>query len=333
MIDPIPANGNSLKTREIRPSERQPATHSTSAWPESRQTRRLRDVPAPDGPVRGNRPHSEGPTMRPHVPGRSRQLVSVGAAVLIGIAAEPLPGDVPGGQEWIDLFNGRDLAGWIPKISGHDLGDNFANTFRVRDGLLQVRYDGYDQFDDQFGHLFYETPYSHYRLIVEYRFVGEQAPGGAEWARRNSGVMIHSQDPHTMTHDQDFPISVEVQLLGGLGEGPRPTANVCTPGTEVVIDGVMAQQHCINSRSATYDGDQWVRSETIVRGDSLIIHLVNGDTVLQYTRPQVGGGVVNGYDPAAKPDGAPLRSGFIALQSESHPIDFRVVRLLNLEGR
>jgi hypothetical protein len=235
--------------------------------------------------------------------------------------------------EWIALFNGRDLEGWVPKIAGYEAGVNFANTFRVEDGVLQVRYDGYERFDAQFGHLFFETPFSHYRLVVEYRFVGEQAPGGPEWARRNSGVMLHAQDPGTMALDQDFPISVEVQFLGGLGEGPRPTANVCTPGTEIVIAGETAAAHCIESSSPTFDGDQWVRSETIVLGDSLIVHVVNGDTVLQYTEPTIGGGVVNGYDPAVKLDGTSLRSGFIALQSESHPIDFRVVRLLDLSGQ
>ncbi len=242
-------------------------------------------------------------------------------------ASERSAGDA---SAWIDLFDGRDLEGWVPKISGYELGDNFANTFRVEDGLLKVRYDGYDRFDDRFGHLFFRTPFSHYRLIVEYRFVGDQVTGGPDWARRNSGVMIHAQDPGTMTRDQDFPISVEVQFLGGLGEGSRPTGNVCTPGTEIVIDGETAAGHCIESSSPTFDGDEWVRSETMVLGDSLIVHLINGDTVMRYTKPTVGGGTVNRYDPAAKPDGTPLTAGFIALQSESHPIDFRVVRLLDL---
>jgi hypothetical protein len=235
--------------------------------------------------------------------------------------------------EWIDLFNGRNLEGWVPKITGYELGENFANTFRVEDGILQVRYDGYEDFGQRFGHLFFETPFSHYRLVVEYRFVGEQCPGGPDWARRNSGVMLHAQDPGTMALDQDFPISLEVQFLGGLGEGVRPTGNVCTPGTEIVIDGETASDHCIASASPTFDGDLWVRSETTVLGDSLIVHVINGDTVVQYTSPTVGGGVVNGYDPAVKIDGTPLRSGFIALQSESHPIDFRLVELLDLSGQ
>jgi len=264
------------------------------------------------------------------------RLVAVPIALLIfGLQG---PSSVPPRPEadqakWIDLFNGRDLDGWIPKITGYPMGENFANTFRVSDGLLQVRYDGYERFDGRFGHLFFKTPFSHYRLVVEYRFVGEQVPGGPDWARRNSGVMIHSQDPATMGRDQDFPISVEVQLLGGLGEGRRPTGNVCTPGTEVVIDGKQAANHCIESTSPTFDGDQWVRSETIVLGDSLIVHLINGDTVMQYTKPTIGGGAVSHFDPAVKADGTPLKSGFISLQSESHPIDFRRVSLLDLSRR
>ena len=263
-------------------------------------------------------------------------MIAIPTAILVlGLQACSRTSERPAGHqsEWTDLFNGQDLNDWVPKVAGYELGDNFANTFRVSDGLLQVRYDGYDRFDDRFGHLFFKTPFSHYRLIVEYRFVGEQAAGGPDWARRNSGIMLHAQAPGTMTRDQDFPISLEVQLLGGLGEGPRPTGNVCTPGTEIIIDGEPAAGHCIESSSPTFDGNQWVRSESIVRGDSLIVHLINGDTVMQYTGPTIGGGVVNHHDPSAKVDGTPLTSGFIALQSESHPIDFRLVRLLDLTRR
>ncbi|MBI1358386.1 MAG: DUF1080 domain-containing protein [Acidobacteria bacterium] len=235
-------------------------------------------------------------------------------------------------EEWLQLFNGRDLSGWIPKIRGHRLGDNFGDTFRVEDGLLVVRYDAYDKFDERFGHLFYEKPYSYYRLRVEYRFVGRQAAEGPDWARRNSGVMIHGQTPESMTVDQNFPISIEVQLLGGLGEGPRTTANLCTPGTNVVMDGKLVTRHCTLSSSKTYDGDQWVTAEVLALGDSVIRHAVDGKTVLEYNLPQVGGGVVDGFDPKAKPDGALLSGGSISLQSESHPVEFRKVELLELEG-
>jgi len=235
-------------------------------------------------------------------------------------------------KEWIQLFNGKDLSGWKVKISGHNLNDNFGHTFRVEDGILKVQYDQYDSFRAQFGHLFYEKKFSYYLLAVEYRFTGEQCKGGPDWAKRNSGAMLHSQDPATMLKDQDFPISIEAQLLGGLGEGSRPTANLCTPGTQVHLGDTLFTPHCISSLSKTYDGDQWVRAEFLVLGDSLIRHCVEGETVIEYTRPEIGGGAVNHFDPKVKVDGTPLRDGYIALQSESHPVEFRKVELLDLKG-
>ena len=238
-----------------------------------------------------------------------------------------------GDDDWIDLFNGRDLNNWTVKIRHHEAGVNFADTFRVQDGLLTVSYDGYENFDDRFGHIFYKYPFSHYRLRLEYRFVGEQAAGGAAWAMRNSGVMLHSQAPETMSAMQDFPISLEAQFLGGLGDGnPRPTGNLCTPGTDVRVNGELVEQHCILSSSPTFDGDQWVEMEVLVLGGDRIVHYVGGEAVIEYTDTSYGGGVVSGHRPEAKPDGEPLREGYIALQSESHPIQFRNIRLLNLKG-
>jgi hypothetical protein len=253
------------------------------------------------------------------------------AAALTVEAAAAAPADQ---EEWIALFNGRDLTGWTPKITGRALGDNFANTFRVEDGLLKVRYDQYKSFDRRFGHLFYKDPFSYYRLVVEYRFVGEQAPGGpGNWALRNSGVMLHSPHPKTMPRDQDFPISIEAQFLGGLSDGkPRSTMNLCTPGTHVVIDGKLHTDHCLSSSSKTFDGDQWVRAEMIVLGSGHITHLVNGEKVLEYSLPQFGGEAVSNFDASAKPDGQLMEGGYLSLQSESHPLDFRKVEVLNLAG-
>jgi len=235
--------------------------------------------------------------------------------------------------EWIQLFNGKDLNDWTVKIAKHEVGDNYANTFRVEDGFLKVRYDGYTDFDFQYGHIHYNTPYSAYLLRVEYRFTGEQAPGGEGWAWRNSGAMLHGQDPHTMLKDQDFPISIEGQLLGGDGTNERTTSNLCTPGTNVLMerDGELFTPHCTNSTSKTYHGDQWVTAEFLVLADSVVHHILEGDTVLTYYKPQIGGGSVSNYDPAVKEDGKVLKSGYISLQSESHPVDFRKVELLDLE--
>ena len=233
-------------------------------------------------------------------------------------------------RNWQQLFNGKDLQGWNIKIKGHTLNDNFANTFSVENGVIKVRYDGYSGFNEQYGHIFYKTPYSYYLIAVEYRFVGKQVKGGADWAFKNSGIMIHCQDPATMLKDQDFPISVEVQLLGGDTTGDRPTCNVCTPGTNIVMNNKLITEHCINSTAKTFRGEEWIRAEVLVLGDSVIKHIVNGDTVLTYNKPQIGGGVVNNYDPLIKKDGQLLSSGYISLQSESHPIEFRKVEILDL---
>ncbi|WP_254163525.1 3-keto-disaccharide hydrolase [Chryseosolibacter histidini] len=255
------------------------------------------------------------------------------AALLMLFACSPKTETQQQENEWISLFNGRDLNDWIVKIHHHDVGENFGNTFRVEDGMIKVRYDQYGDFNDQFAHLYYKQPFSHFHLVVEYRFTGELQRGAPDYTILNSGVMFHSQDPRSMPKEQNWPISVEMQFLAGLGDGkPRPTGNMCSPGTEIVYQGEKYNGHCLNSTSKTYDKDEWVRAELIVLGDSLITHMINGDTVLQYSRPSMGGGVVQGYDSTLWQEGKPLTSGFIALQSEGQPIDFRKVELLNLKG-
>jgi hypothetical protein len=249
----------------------------------------------------------------------------------------------PSKEEWLQLFNGKDFTGWDIKIAGHNLNDNYKNTFRVENGVMKVSYDQYNTFDDKFGHIYYQQPFSYYIIRVEYRFTGNQLAGGAAWNVRNSGVMIHSQSAKSMPKAQDFPISLEVQLLGGLGSGERHTGNLCTPGTLVEMNGKINPAHCIDSHSGTYHGDQWVTVEAIVLGDSLVHHVVEGDTVLTYEKPQIGGGFVSNdydwerghvtnYQEWVKKDGTLLKEGYIALQAESHPIEFRKVELLNLKG-
>ena len=236
------------------------------------------------------------------------------------------------GNEWKPLFNGKNLDGWITKIHHHEVGVNFGNTFRVEEGMIKVRYDQYGDFNDQFGHLYYQTPFSYYHLKLEYRFSGELQKGAPGYTLLNSGVMFHSQDPRTMPKEQNWPISVEMQFLAGLGDGqPRPTGNMCSPGTEIVYKGKQYPSHCLNSTSKTYGKEEWVRAELIVRGDSLVQHIINGDTVLQYSKPSMGGGVVDRYDAKLWQTGKPLKSGYIALQSEGQPIEFKNIMIRELQ--
>lgn len=258
----------------------------------------------------------------------------VTAGMRVGMAAGMLAASLwsaGAADGWISLFNGKDLEGWSPKIKGYAFGDNFANTFRVRDGAITVDYDGYEnRFNNRFGHLFYKEPFSKYILRVEYRFIGQQLPDGPGWATRNSGLMLHCQEPGTMGKDQDFPVSAEVQLLGGDGRAPRTTANLCTPGTHVVMNGELITRHCTESKSKTYHGEQWVSVEIEVHGNGKFIHRVEGQPVLEYERVQ--------YDPGdgdakklIKDGNLMIQGGYISLQSESHPVQFRKVELKRLD--
>ncbi len=232
--------------------------------------------------------------------------------------------------EWISLFNGKDLTGWTPKIRYYKFGENHANTFRVEDGLIKVRYDGYDEFNETFGHLFYKTTFSNYKLRVEYRFVGDQCKGGPGWATRNSGVMLHGQDPATMAVDQDFPVSIEAQMLGGNGKDDRTTGNLCTPGTNVVMNDKLITRHCTKSTSKTYHDEQWVTLLLEVHGDGTIKHIHEGEVVLEYEQSQL-----DPKDSSAKRlikgDNLLITGGTISLQSESHPLDFRKVEIMLLD--
>jgi hypothetical protein len=250
------------------------------------------------------------------------------ALLLFTVASVLSPGFACAAESgWIQLFNGKDLDGWTPKIRGYELGDNFGRTFRVENGAICVRYDGYgNQFKNRFGHLFYKQSYSNYVLRAEYRFVGEQLPDGPGWALRNSGLMLHGQDPATMVKDQEFPVSIEVQLLGGDGQHSRSTANLCTPGTHVVMKGELITRHCTDSSSKTYAGDQWVTAEVEVHGNGKFIHRVNGETVLEYEHAQLDPGDADAKR-LIQGSAVMLFGGTISLQSESHPVEFRKVEL------
>lgn len=251
--------------------------------------------------------------------------------VVLGACAAPPAGGGAPASGWVELFDGRSLAGWTPKITGRTLGDDPDRTFRVREGVIAVDYADYEgDFGDRFGHLFHELELSRYRLLVEYRFVGDQYPGGPGWAWRNSGAMLHCQHPESMTVDQHFPVSIEAQFLGGDGVHERSNANLCTPGTHVEIAGELVTRHCTDADSPTAHGDAWVTVEVEVLGDGRVTHFVGGEPVLSY-----GGLQLDPSDPDAArllEAGSPisLDRGFIALQAESHGIEFRRVAVLAL---
>jgi hypothetical protein len=252
-------------------------------------------------------------------------------AVLLALSGVCALAQTPSERKgWVPIFNGKDLEGWTVKFAHHEVGDNYADTFRVENGILRVAYDKYGEFGSRFGHLFWKEKLSHFMVRIEYRFVGEQAKGGPGYARLNSGIMFHSQAPQTILKEQDWPISVEAQFIGNGATGNRPTMNVCTPGTEIYQKGEMVKAHCTNSSSKAYHNDEWVTIVLEVRGGDKVRHWIDDKVVLEYEKPSIGGGVATGFDPAYKKDGTVLTEGYIGLQAESQPVEFRRVELLKL---
>ncbi|MBG9378273.1 DUF1080 domain-containing protein [Panacibacter sp. DH6] len=247
-------------------------------------------------------------------------------------------------EEWTNLFNGKDFDGWDIKIAGYNLNDNIHNTFTVKDSMIVVDYSGYDKFTTEFGHMYYKTPYTYYKVRLQYQFYGEQLQGGPGYARLNSGIMLHSQAAATLGKDQSFPVSLEMQFLASDSANKVHTGNLCTPGTLVSMNGKPADLHCIDSHSPYYYENDWINAEADVYGDSVIHHIVNGDTVLTYEKPVIAGDFVNhdfnftsgGFAADSvkwiEQKDKPLTTGYFALQAESHPIRFRKIELLNLEG-
>jgi hypothetical protein len=236
----------------------------------------------------------------------------------------------PAGQ-WISLFNGKNLEDWTVKIAGHDLNDNYRNTFRVEDGLLKVSYGQYEKFGGRFGSLFYNKKLSHYWFRAEYRFVGKQASGAPSWAYENSGIQLHSQAPDSMRKDQEFPVSVEFDIVGGRLLGRHPTGDVCENGTRVTIDGGVLRDKCSKLSDVTIPGDEWVMILAEVQGGTRIRQIVNGILVVEYTNltldendPDARRLVDSGGDKA-------LTSGYISIQANSHPIEFRRIEILPID--
>ena len=219
--------------------------------------------------------------------------------------------------EWKSYFNGKNLEGWIVKIAGEEVGKNPGNIFRVEEGCLTASYDAFENFGGRFGHIFIDQPFTNYHFRCEYRFIGEQAKGAPGWAYANSGAMLSGQHPETMGAKQNFPDSLEFQFLAQDNTGTRKTGSLCTPGTCVDIDGKTVKQHVTQSTGLALPFGEWVVAEAIVK-DGKIQHLINGKVVMEYTNPKLD-------------DGTPVTHGWISLQAESHPVQFRNIEIKVLD--
>lgn len=234
---------------------------------------------------------------------------------------------------WRKLFDGRTLDGWTPKIRGFPLGENHQNTFRVRDGAIAVSYDGYDTFGERFGHLFYRAPFKAYRLRLEYRFLPDHPVDTPAWAIANSGVMIFSQDPKGMAVGDSFPVSVEAQLLGEAPGQARTNGNMCSPGTHVVMEGKLVTQHCVNSKTPSGPNNVWRQFEVEVKPTGEVIQKVDGAVTIAYSDVQLDptGNMANSK-PLVEAAGGKVKldGGYISLQSEGNPIEFRNIEIMEL---
>ena len=229
--------------------------------------------------------------------------------------------------KWVALFNGKDLKNWTPKITGHPLGENFGNTFRVEKGLLSVRYDQYDSFKNRFGALYFDKKFTNYRLRVEYRFIGDTTPGAPSWGFRDGGIQYQGQAPSSIGLNQNFPVCLEYNLHGGNGKEERPTGEICANGMYFEIEGKRNTSYCtLPSIKRTFHGDQWVTAEIEVINGT-IRHFVNGEKILEYAHPRLDSAhalgkmlILNGN--------TEVKDGYISLQSNSHPMDFRKVEIM-----
>ncbi len=230
-------------------------------------------------------------------------------------------------SKWHSLFNGKDLSGWTIKIAKHPLNENYADTFRVEDGVIKVSYDKYGKFEERFGHLYTNQAYSHYVLRLEYKFTGSAVADAPHWAKLNSGVMIHSQSPLTLGLNQGWPASMEMQFLAVGATAGTQTANAVTPGTNLEMNGKLVTDHIIDSKSKLFPLDEWIEAEIEVHGNDEVIHRINGVEVLRYQRPQLDPKEESAQRLLAA--GAPLQLSFghIALQAEGQPIWFRNIKI------
>jgi hypothetical protein len=243
----------------------------------------------------------------------------------------------PAGK-WESLFDGKTLKGWTTKIVGYPAGQDPLETFRVKNGAIVINYDKYGgDMKARWAHLFYNEPFKAYRLALEYRFVGEEMLP-LRRTQFNSGLLYYSQSPQSMGLDQPYPISIEAQILGYFpvlyrDGGPRMTVSACGLGTSLSYLGTVTQD-CFKSTEPTRPNEQWVLFELEVLPSGLVHHYIDGKLAATYDRA-----FLDTYDkrfPSQKfidaQGGNPtLTSGYIALQSEGHSVEFRNIRVMKLD--
>lgn len=222
---------------------------------------------------------------------------------------------------WVKIFNGQDLTGWSPLIHKSAYKQDPYNTFRADpvNHVIKVTYEDYPNgFEDRCGLLYYDKLLTNYRVRVTYRFLEPQAPGPVSWGKNNTGLMIFGIDPAKVTGDPEFPPLIEIQLLGANSTGGNTTPNMCVPGGMTMKKSTA---ECGNNHTgvAPPPAAEWVtvEAEVHVKGDTKVFQYPNKTTpVITMSGPVYQGkDVVNGY---------------LSLQSESQPLEYKDIELMEL---
>ncbi len=262
---------------------------------------------------------------------KSKQL---GGMLIVGLGLFSFAQEDVVQPEWVSVFDGKTLDGWTAKIASYAYGNNFGDTFRVEDGVIKIDYSAYENnFGKRFGALYFGTPLSRYVFRMEYRFVGDMPIDGSEsWALMDGGIQIHSPEPSAMADAQEFPISVEMNLIGDDGTG-RLNGNVCSPSTHVYMDDVLNTTHCIATSKVVSTGNEWTKVEVEVLGNESFKFFVDGVLTSEFQKPILDEDSPLGK--AALEGGLPLElsEGYLSLQSNGHAMEFRNLELMDLSGQ
>jgi hypothetical protein len=225
-------------------------------------------------------------------------------------------------EGWVKIFNGTDLTGWVPLIHKSAYNVDTYKTFRADPvtHVIKVTYEDYPDgsFDERCGVLYYNKFLTSYRVRLTYRFLEPQAKNPVGWGKNNSGLMLFGLDPSKVTGDPMFPPLIEVQLLGTPSSGGPTSPNICTPG------GItLAKQTGICGDNSTKVPAPPAADWTSVEAE---VH-VNGDSkIFQY--PEKTKPVVTISGPSYQ--GKPVTGGYLSIQSESQPVEFKDIELIEL---
>jgi hypothetical protein len=228
----------------------------------------------------------------------------------------------------VKIFNGQDLTGWVPLIKKSAFNVNYQNTFRAdpANQIIRVTYEDYPDtdFDGRYGMLYYDKYLTDYRVRLTYRFREPQAQNPSQWGKNNTGLMLFGIDPRDVMGDPDFPPAIEIQLLGTPSTGGTNNANLCQPGGMWVSKLFGENNGSGNGCKASKSGPaptagEWVTIEAEV--------LVSGETKI-YQHPETITPVLSISGPMY--NNQPVLGGYMAIQSESQPVEFKDIELKEL---